>query len=348
MKRDSTRVLIVAGNTYPVENMASDLRFNVIPLDWEWADFNLTIYEMIEQEVVAYDDQMNSASKVADCGSALKGLRPGLRFWVISDLKASSLLKTMERRSAWLADAKFRKMIKIVKALAIIEPHFMYEFDRHSDKPVNIRDVEGSLNNFLQKQEWAQLQTARIERPGETQAVSANKTDGPEMLVLRGNMFSIDDFGSSCYFNLLPFPWTQSEFRGAVTGILQQELDWHERLSAAADDPCDSGADMLIQPLGLQIWRVSDTKPASVLHYIHSSSKGTGLLGARAKWGLGFIDSLSARDPDFTYCFENTAINLDADLPVIESWLLKLIGSEKNIPPLLWPEKSNGKILVCV
>ena len=333
MKIDSGRILIVAGNTYPVEKIGSDLRFNVIPLDWEWADFSLTIFEIIEQELNAFDDQMNSASKMADSGSALNGRRPGLRFWIISDPKASSLLKTMERRGAWPADAKFRKMIKIVKTLAIIEPHFMYYFDRHKDEPVNIHDVEGRLNNFLQKQEWAQLQTARIERPGETQAVSANKTGGPEMLVLRGNMFSIDDFGSSCYFNLLPFPWTPSEFRGAVTGILQQELDWHERLSAAADDPCDFGADMLLQPLGLQIWRVSDTKPASALYYIHSSSKGTGLLGARAKWGLGFIDSLSARDSDFTYCFENTAINLDADLPVIESWLLRLIGSEKNIPP---------------
>ena len=328
MKIDSGRVLIVAGNTYPVERIGFDLRFNVISLDWEWADFSLTIFEMIEQELNAFDDPVSSASKMADSGSALNGRRPGLRFWIISDPIASSLLKTMERRGAWPADAKFRKMIKIVKTLAIIEPHFMYYFDRHKDEPVNIRDVEGRLNNFLQKQEWAQLQTARIERPGETQAVSANKTGGPEMLVLRGNMFSIDDFGSSCYFNLLPFPWTPSEFRGAVTGILQQELDWHERLSATADDPCDFGADMLIQPLGLQIWRVPDTKTASVLHYIHSSSKGTGLLGARAKWGLGFIDSLSARDSDFTYCFENAAINLDADLPVIESWLLRLIGSE--------------------
>ncbi len=333
MKRDSSRVLIVAGNTYPVEKIGSDLRFNVIPLDWEWADFSLTIFEMIEQELNAFDDQINSASKMADSGSALKGVRPGLRFWVISDLKASSLLKTMERRGAWPADAKFRKMIKIVKTLAIIEPHFMYYFDRHKDEPVNIRDIEGRLNKFIQKQGLAQLPTACAEKPGEIQAVaslSANKPDGPEMLVLRGNMFSIDDFGSSCYFNLLPIPWTPSEFQGAVTGILQQELGWHERLTTAADDPYGFGADMLLQPLGLQIWRVSESKPSSVLYYIHLSSKGTGLLGARAKWGLGFIDSLSNRDPDFTYLFDNANIHIEEVLPTLQTWLSNHIERTSN------------------
>lgn len=321
------RILIVAGNASPPEKMGSCLRFNLIPLNWERADFALTIIELMRQEIIVHNNQIKSIPVSEDPEHILAGCRPGLRFWVISDTKVSSLLQRMQNSGAWCPDGKFKKMIKIVDSLAIVEPHFIYYFNCFDNENVVVRDLEVRLQDFLLNREWAHISTAQTDKPSEIKTI-ANKIDSPEMLVLSGHMFAVDDFGSALFFNLLPIPWTPEEFECATTDILNQELEWYERIKRPVnEDPYDFGAEVLDRPLGFRIWRVSEAKVVSALHYIHSSSKETGMLGAKAKWGLGYIDTLSLRDPDFTYLIDNVDADTKMVLPTLETWLFNHIES---------------------
>lgn len=321
-------ILIVAGLSVLSKKLGSELSFNIISNPWCKGDLHLTLLEIVEQERLAFDILQDSLRLQNGTEGALID-SPGLRFWAISDQKACLLLQRMQNSGSWHPDGTLKKIIKIVDSLAIVEPHFIYYFNYCDNENVFVRDLEVRLQDFLLNKEWTHISTAQTDKPSKIKTIASshsNKIDRPEMLVLSGHMFSVDDFGSALFFNLLPIPWTSEEFECATTDILSQELEWYERIKRPVDeDPYDFGAEVLDRPLGFRIWRVSEAKAASALHYIHSSSKGTGMLGAKAKWGLGYIDTLSLRDPDFTYLIDSVDVDIKVVLPTLETWLFNHI-----------------------